>query len=111
MKFFVLFDFHYISFNFTVFHEKGEYGEHRQYACTNPSSNNSSLSYHPDKFQRNYLVTKDGKMSLLNDLFKGRTILSILALAQHGFTVEYMARRKDDFLGVVSNYNWNEIEN
>ncbi|EQC43716.1 hypothetical protein M900_1452 [Bacteriovorax sp. Seq25_V] len=50
-------------------------------------------------------------MSLLNDLFKGRTILSILALAQHGFTVEYMARRKDDFLGVVSNYNWNEIEN
>jgi hypothetical protein len=31
-------------------------------------------------------------MSLLNDLFKGAIVLSILALAQHGFTVKDMAK-------------------
>ena len=32
-------------------------------------------------------------MSLLNDLFKGAIVLSILALAQHGFTVKDMANK------------------
>ena len=31
-------------------------------------------------------------MSLLNDLFKGAIVLSILALAGHGFTVKDMAK-------------------
>ena len=31
-------------------------------------------------------------MSLLNDLFKGAIALSILALAQHGFTVKDIAK-------------------
>tara|TARA_B100001971_G_scaffold215154_1_gene258451 strand:+ start:10042 stop:10215 length:174 start_codon:yes stop_codon:yes gene_type:complete len=31
-------------------------------------------------------------MSLLNDLFKGAIVLSILALAEHGFTVKDMAK-------------------
>ena len=32
-------------------------------------------------------------MSILNDLFKGLIILSILALAQYGFSVEDMANQ------------------
>ena len=31
-------------------------------------------------------------MSILNDLFKGAIVLSILALAQHDFTVKDMAK-------------------
>lgn len=31
-------------------------------------------------------------MSLLNDLFKGAIVLSILAFAEHGFTVKNMAK-------------------
>lgn len=31
-------------------------------------------------------------MSLLNDLFKGAIVLSISALAKHGFTVKDMAK-------------------